>query len=174
MSTQYATAADLASLGLSAQALSVITLDEQNEALLGASNDADGYLGSKFILPLISWGTDLKRAVCQLAAYDLLSQRGYNPEAGGNVTIRDRAKDARDWLKQVAANKIRPVVVDSSTNPSGTPAGEAGTTGFAYSVGAPANQPGGYGQGQDSGNFWANGIQTAFNRRGNGGATRGF
>jgi hypothetical protein len=40
--------------------------------------------------------------------------RGYNPEAGGDPGIRDRYKDAIDWLKLVSAGKAVPDVTDSS------------------------------------------------------------
>jgi phage gp36-like protein len=173
---QYATAADLSNLGLASQALSVITPDEQNAALLAASQTADGYLNSRFVFPLINWGTDLKTHVCEIAAFTLLSTRGYNPDA--NSIVRDRYKDAIRWLEQVAADKITPVITDSSVPQGNQPDGQAGTSGFAFSVGAPINQPfGGLGGPPDGGgvnSFWGNSASLAFQLRGAGGRTRGF
>jgi phage gp36-like protein len=70
-------------------------------------------------LPLVSWSPDLTRAVCNIAAYDLMVRRGYNPEAGPDANIRDRYNDAIKWLTQVAQGAVTPVLVDST--PGGVP-----------------------------------------------------
>jgi phage gp36-like protein len=171
---QYAQVADLANLGLSPQALSVISTQEQNAALLTASAYADGCLNAQFVLPLKSWGVDLTRAVALMAAYDLLSQRGFSGE-GSDENIRKRYQDAQGWFDKVAQNKIVPVVVDSSVNPNGAPA-QAQGQGFSFSVGAPINQPDWNNNdgSEDSMGFWNNGISSAFSQQGGGGTTRGF
>lgn len=171
---QYAQPADLANLGLSAQALSVITLPEQNAALLKASNEADGYLNTRFTLPLISWGADLTGHVCAIAAYRLMVVRGYNPEA--NNSLRKSFEDAIKWLTDVAANRVNPIIVDGSSAPGGIPDGQAGPSGFAQSIGSPANRPGYCGDVDGGGitNFWKNSVAASYALKGRGGTTRGF
>jgi phage gp36-like protein len=113
----YATRTDLVNLGIAAQALEGVATGSQDAALLAASELADSYLGSRFTLPLTAWGSDLKRHVCSIAAWDLLGgTRGFNPEAGTNEVVRTRYEDAIRWLEQVAANKVTPAgAVDSSS-----------------------------------------------------------
>lgn len=115
--------ADIADLPIPAAAIAGISADVKNAALQGASDHADSYLISRFDLPLASWGKDLRRAVANIALYDIMSTRGYSPESGDNASIRDRAKDAEAWLKDVSAGKATPTgVVDSSAGGNTTDA----------------------------------------------------
>lgn len=108
-------------LGVAAQALEGIEEAAQDAALLAASELADSYLGSRFKLPISTWSSDLKRHVCAVAAWDLLAgTRGFNPEAGSNVTVRARYEDAIRWLEQVAANRVTPAGVTDSSAPAST------------------------------------------------------
>lgn len=111
----YATAAQLLQLGLPGRALTDVSTADRNAALDAASDLADSYLRSRFELPLTAWGDDLRRAVCSVAVYDLLSRRGYNPEQGADDNIRARHDDAVRWLEKVAAGLVSPSVTDSST-----------------------------------------------------------
>ncbi len=111
----YATAAQLKSLGVASAALTSVSAPDQIAALQAASDLADSYLRSRFTLPLATWGDDLRRAVVAIATYDLMSHRGYNPEAAGDTTIRDRYQDAIRWLEKIAANLLTPSVTDSSS-----------------------------------------------------------
>lgn len=118
----YATAADLTRLAIPAEALEGITVEDQDAALSAASSVADGYLASRYTLPLTSWGDDLRRAVCLIAAYDLMTRRGYNPE-GGDEQLRLRYEDAIRWLERVADGKVTPPAEDSSTAGTSASAG---------------------------------------------------
>jgi phage gp36-like protein len=118
--TQYATRADLTNLGLLAGALSSVPTATQDAALLAASGLADAALQSRYILPLTRWGQDLVRCVCIIAAYDLLTSRGYGPQQGVDDNIRKRYLDQLDWLKEVGKGNDTPsYVIDSSANGSG-------------------------------------------------------
>lgn len=123
--TRYAEPADLTRLSLPASALTGIATADQEAALNAASDVADSYLGQRFELPLTAWEDDLKRAVCNIAAYDLMSRRGYAPRGADTAAednIRLRYKDAIAWLERVAAGKVNPVgVVDAKpeTSPGG-------------------------------------------------------
>ena len=112
--SSYATPDDFASLGIVPAALDGIADAEKQAALNSASSLADGYLGAKFRLPILTPSADLKGVVCRLANYDLLAVRGFNPELGADVVIRDRYQDAVRWLEGVAAGKITPPLIDST------------------------------------------------------------
>lgn len=109
----YATRDDLARLGLPPAVLSAIPVADQDAALEAASDLADSYLRVRYTLPLLSWQDDLRRAVCHIAAYDLLVRRGFNP-TGADEQVRLRYEDAIRWLERVAQGLLSPAIVDSS------------------------------------------------------------
>ncbi len=112
--SSYATIADLTRLGVSANALSGVDTLEQEGAIASASNLADGYLATRFTLPIVTPSADLVEAVCKIAAYNILAIRGYNPELGADEVLRARHKDAIAWMEGVAAGRITPPLVDST------------------------------------------------------------
>lgn len=101
----YASRADLTRFGISAAALTSVSTDTQDAALEAASRVADSYLRSRYTLPLTGYGDDLKRAVCAIAAWDLLSTRGYDPQRGGDEAVRLRTDAAMSWLKDISAGR---------------------------------------------------------------------
>lgn len=101
----YATRTDLTTHGLSSAALGSISTTAQDAALDAASQVADSYLRARYGTPVTGYGTDLTRAVCSLAAWDLLSVRGFDPQRGGDESLRLRAEDALRWLRDVSAGK---------------------------------------------------------------------
>jgi hypothetical protein len=64
--TRYATTTDLTRLGLPSAALSGVATETQEDALDAASSLADGYLSSRFGLPLSAWA-DFLRGFVQAA-----------------------------------------------------------------------------------------------------------
>lgn len=111
----YATRTELVTLSVRAEAISSISDADQDTALLSASELADSYLGSRFDLPLTTWGGDLKRIICDIAAYTLLKIRGWSPESGDAEQYRKSYDDAIKWLNGVAKGDITPtLIVDSS------------------------------------------------------------
>ncbi len=116
----FASPSDLARLGVGAAATVGIASADIAAALDAASSLASGYLAAQYTLPLASWGDDLRRAVCMIAAYDLIGgNRGFNPENGADVTLRLRYEDAIKWLEKVAAGTVIPIDVVDAT-PSAT------------------------------------------------------
>lgn len=97
----YATLADLTTFGLPEPALRGVSASTKSEALRAASKKADTKLGIVYDLPLLSWDYDLREAVAKIAAYDLLSFRGFNPD-GEDANVRTRHNDANELLRQVA------------------------------------------------------------------------
>ena len=127
---QYATLAELQALSITPAvyqrfATQANGTGTMTSALQAASSLADGYLASQFTLPLITspqgWGMDLKRCVCDIAAYELYNIYGFAPGAApGDDMIKVRYANAMDWLTRIADNKIHPQFVDSSTSNSAT------------------------------------------------------
>jgi phage gp36-like protein len=113
--SSYATTTDFEQLGLPAAATADVDPDALAAALAAASSRADGYLAGRFTLPLTAWGSDLTEAVCALAAWAVLSARGFDPEGGADSAVRKRYEDAVRWLEQVSSGKVNPRVTDSST-----------------------------------------------------------
>lgn len=154
----YATLQDLFQLGAPESAFRgqsnqdwSFTDAELEAGLEAASGHVDSFLADRFTLPLLVPGTAIKRAVCIVAAYDLLTSRGYNPANQGDDSsqLDKRYKSVEDWLEKVAKGEVKPVVTDSSTpgpDDDGSPNTPAGgyvvaprlaNDGDSYVVGAP-------------------------------------
>jgi phage gp36-like protein len=114
----YATGAQFLEHGTAVDALEGLASTKVDVALAAASRVADGYLARRCTLPLKqdsggAWPVDLTRAVCQIASYDLLSNRGVGPESDGGL-LGERYRDARRWLEGVADGSVVPPWIDSS------------------------------------------------------------
>lgn len=112
--SSYATPVDLSRHGLSPAALGDVSLWDQQAALDAASSLADGYLAATFTLPIVTPSIDLVIAVCQIAAWNLLRRRGFNPEAGSDAAIRQGYDDSIRWLERVAKGDVVPTLTDST------------------------------------------------------------
>lgn len=111
----YATRTELTTLSLPASAVSALSTDKQDSALEAASRLADGYLNARYTLPLTVYGSDLKKAVCDIAALILMRGRGFAPETADADLLMSGHRDAVKWLEGVAAGKINPYgLTDSS------------------------------------------------------------
>lgn len=114
----YATRTDLTTHGLSSAALGSISTTAQDAALDAASRVADSYLRTRYATPVTGYGVDLTRAVCSIAAWDLLSVRGFDPQRGGDEAVRLRAEDALRWLRDVSSGKAHLAGVTESESES--------------------------------------------------------
>lgn len=94
-----------------------VSAEDLERALDHASVTADGYLAAQFTLPITAWGKDLRHHTAIAAAYDVLSDRGFNPDAEGNANIRARYEDAIAWFKQVANGTVSPQGITDSAPP---------------------------------------------------------
>lgn len=110
----YAKLADLAALGVNARVLESFTKPEQDRAIAEASDTIDSYLRARFTLPLLSFGTDIVGCCAVLAAYSLLSARGYNPDTPGDGNFRERYLDRIRWLEMISKGQAVPNVTDSA------------------------------------------------------------
>lgn len=90
------------------------------EAVIAArSAMADAYLANHFTLPLTDYDDDgFKTAIAAGVDWDLMRRRGFNPETGADIAIRQHYEDM--WIGNdsyfglVRAGKITPQVTDSS------------------------------------------------------------
>lgn len=106
----YATIADLERYGVSSAALgpSYDSLEPQLEA---ASSIADSYLRLHYKLPLSTpYPAALVEAVARIAAFNILSVRGYNPEGDAGM-LESRYRAAMKWLQDVGAGRAAPLMV---------------------------------------------------------------
>lgn len=111
----YATRADLTTFSLPAGALGGVSADKQDAALEAASRFADGFLNVVYTLPLTEYGSDLRRAVCDIAAFILMKGRGFSPETADADMLQSAERAATQWLQSIAAGKVKPYgLMDSS------------------------------------------------------------
>ncbi len=103
----YATLTDLAAYGLPATVLSGIASGTQTTALAAASSKLDGYLASRYALPLTTYGTDVTQCVCAWAAAELLFMVGFRPD-GSDQTVIDRSERWDAWALNVSKGHIHP------------------------------------------------------------------
>lgn len=109
MGTQYAYPSDLTATGaINSVALVNVSLTDQNNVCIQASAEADQYIVVAYPLPLTGWPQILVERVCHIAAYRLMTGRGYNPLAGADDQLRLRYEDALQWLRDVSKKNIVP------------------------------------------------------------------
>lgn len=102
---QYATSAELAALGIPAAALSGFSGDP-DDFLVAATARIDSYLRGRYQLPLTSpYPQEVVEATAILAAYSLLSVRGFDPENSADVNVRMRHEDVTKWLREIARGR---------------------------------------------------------------------
>ncbi len=106
----YATIADLYIYGAPQKAFGQLTTDQLTGGLESASNILDTYFRGRYSLPLVVWDVSVKEATCRIAAYNLLSVRGYNPASGSDVNIKDRYDEAIAWAVRVEKQQAHPNV----------------------------------------------------------------
>ena len=117
MAHQYATAAELAVLGLPAAALVNIPIGTQDEHLEKASGLLDSYLRAQHTLPLaLPYPDEIVRACVVITAYDLIQFRGYNPDEY-DANFRLRYEDTIRWCEQLAAGTVS---LDQTADATGT------------------------------------------------------
>lgn len=121
----YADVADLGTYALPSAALAAFSPADKTAALEAASRVADSYLAARSSVPLSTWGTDLRAAVCQLAAYDLLTKIGFDSPGDGS-SFRQRRDDALAWLRDVSKGVA--VISGGATTPAPIAAARVSTS----------------------------------------------
>lgn len=101
----YATEAEFNELGLPLVALDGFTGDVEQHLEIAAGK-IDSYLRGRYKLPVSGDVPELKDVNCILAAYSVVSIRGFDPEAEQNKNIRLRYEDSLEWLERLADGKV--------------------------------------------------------------------
>lgn len=114
----YASLADLYTLGAPEKSFGQLTDTQKLAALESASTIVDTYLRGRYSLPLLAWGFSITEATCRIAAYNVLSVRGFNPAVGGDSNIRSRYEDAMKFLDKVQRQQAHP---DLTPQPDNSP-----------------------------------------------------
>jgi Protein of unknown function (DUF1320) len=105
-----------------ASVLGLATAQQQQQACMDATEEADSYMRGRYALPLLDWGTDVTRYTAYVAVYLLMSGAvGFAPQAGAdkNVTLNYyRAigypdRPGSGWFPGVQCQKIQPDVTPS-------------------------------------------------------------
>lgn len=111
--SSYAALADLYRFGAPATAFSTISIADQQAALDNASAKIDEFLTARYPLPLISWPVSITEYAARIAAYNVLSVRGYNPAIGneGDTNLKSRYDDAIRMLTLIQKQQMHPAVV---------------------------------------------------------------
>lgn len=102
MAVQYATEAEFLAQVLPGEAWTTLPAGTIDKALQWSSSRANSKIKKRYTLPLISWGDDLRFAVCDIAALKLLRFRGFKPGSGANVAVTDASKEAWAWLDEIS------------------------------------------------------------------------
>lgn len=115
--TLYAGPVDITRFAVSEAAIAEVTPTQRADALIAASDVAEGYLSAAgYTLPLTAWGNDIRQRVAQLAAATIFRVRGYDPE-GPDKAVFDAEAAALKWFEKLAAGTVQPSgVVDSSSD----------------------------------------------------------
>lgn len=121
----YCTQEELVKLGIFADALRTVDPDDQDAAIVAASDEMDGYLGSQYKLPLVTWGNDVRQMCARLAVHTLISARGFNSSSSTDDQITQMREIAERWLKRVSDGSLALTVTDSSGQGVGYVAGGA-------------------------------------------------
>jgi hypothetical protein len=115
MASQYCDPSDLP-LYIAASALQPISMPVQTQACIDASEEADSYMRSRVALPLLDWGTDIRRHTAYIAIYLLMAGRGYAPKAGADSLILVNyykavghpERPGSGWFPGIQAQRITP------------------------------------------------------------------
>lgn len=93
-------------LGLPARALDGFTGDPVDHFYAGTTT-VNSYLRGRYQLPLTPpFPGEIVNATAKLAAYSILSVRGFDPENAADVNIRMQYDDMVRWLERLADGKV--------------------------------------------------------------------
>lgn len=119
----YATPAEVAGLGVAAEALANVDPATMADHLIANVDDINDTLGNRFKLPLVKWPRSLTKHLANITAWTVLSNRGVSPNSG-DKDIQDRHDTAWKKLRDIAENRAgsvegyvdsTPTVKDDST-----------------------------------------------------------
>jgi hypothetical protein len=122
--TPYCVADDLAKY-IPPAALQPIPRAILVQACLDATEEADSYLRGRYALPLLAWGSDVRKYTAWIAIYMAMSSRGFSPQAGADRQITERYyaavgypdRPGSGWFPGIQRQSIHPDVTPSQAQP---------------------------------------------------------
>jgi len=119
---EYCTVDEVGEIGIKADALADIDPDKISQEVRAASDFIDGYLRSRFELPLIAWGDDIRKCCAVVSGWNALTVEGVSPD--GDSAAAKMYDFWIAWLKDVSKGATTPSVTDSTpTAVVGVPSG---------------------------------------------------
>ncbi len=122
-SVQYATTTDFGKHGLPPQALDGFTGD-LDQLLTKASAKFNTYARGRYKVPFTApYPDEVIEVVCQLAAYQVMTVRGFDPQNANDMAIEDRYRDLtgrpgqKGWLQDLASGRVN-LDVTADTTPA--------------------------------------------------------
>ena len=114
--TSYCSLQDVFRFGCPPVALEEVPISEIAEACLACSDEADGYIGGAYRLPLSAWGTDLRMHVAKMATLLVFERRGFDPGGPDAQIVTGRTR-AVEWLNRLANGRLSPPGMVDQTPP---------------------------------------------------------
>lgn len=111
---RYAERTDIPLYGISPDALVGVAgvAATQDAHLDAATGLIDSYLRNRFAVPLTTWGVDIRAAAATIAAYTLMSIRGFSPQ--GMKDLLQRYENVIKWLRDIQDAQATPEGADAS------------------------------------------------------------
>ena len=111
----YCDPEDVTRLSLPDGALDGVSIVEQLDSCLAASDECEGYLAAAYTMPILKWSGDLRIHCAKMAVRYTLDRRGWDPEQGRDNVIEVGFDRAIKWLKLIAEGLVRPPgIIDSA------------------------------------------------------------
>lgn len=123
----YCTPDELTQFGIRAEALRTIDPSDLQAAIDAASDTIDGYLRSRYALPLVAWGKDITVICARLAVYQLVVVRGFNAARAGDEQIEKQQELSMQTLRDIPPGRYSPSVTDASSGAEPGASAPAGT-----------------------------------------------
>lgn len=110
----YCDAVDITNFAVPERAISEVSADRRIAACIAASDEADGYLATRYTFPLLAWPTNMREHCANIAAASLFRRRGVDPQSADAIVF-DGRDQARSWFKQIANGLVKPPGIVDST-----------------------------------------------------------
>ena len=109
----YATLTDMSNFGFVPTAFGQLTQPQVQAQLDAASSFANAKMAARYSLPLTAWDVSITQAVVQIAAYQCMCLRGFDPSNPGDAAARDMWLAARKFFDDVERQCAHPLVTES-------------------------------------------------------------
>jgi hypothetical protein len=113
MGQLYASLTDFGNFGVVSTAFGQLTQPQIQAQLQSASDYASSKMGARYVLPLTAWDTSITQAVVQIAAYQCMCLRGFDPQNPGDTAARDLWMAAREFFDAVERQHAHPQITES-------------------------------------------------------------